>query len=264
MAVIVIITTKGAVKRSFVNTLQKETGGMVKLVILQNIRRKNIFKRIQIFYKKVGFPGIIPEIYYFLVVKLSPKKKRALSILSLRSRISESEKNYLAETVETDNVDDDAIYEYIKDIKPDMIVIWGGYILKPRILETARYAVNIHFGFTPYYRGVNGIEHAILNNDFKHIGVTIHYAIPKVDAGEVIKVVSIDHRTRPEEFFKVLNDLAFKEYIVIIKSLLEKGRISSSPQDLALGRNYLLKEWTYKKQNTLANKIIDWQKKYGS
>lgn len=259
MSGIVVITTKGGSKRDFINTLQQETGGAVALVVLQNVKKKGTFKRVLSFYRKVGFLGIIPEIYYFLIVKLSPHKRRALAVLSSRSRLFAEDHGYSAKTMQTDDVNEDSIYARVREIHPEIIVIWGGYIIKQRLLETAPCAVNMHSGFVPYYRGVNGIENAILNNDFDHIGVTLHYAVPQVDAGEIIKIVSADHRKPPSEFFKTLNDSATKEYLNVVKEILNRGKISSEPQDLARGRNYLLREWTYKKQYILAKKILRWE-----
>lgn len=252
---IVLVTTKGRAKKAFANALQRETGA-VKLVVLQNEKKKSLFKRINSFYKKVGLVGIIPEIYYFLSVKLSERKKQAISTLSARSE--SSDEDYIAPTIETRDINEDTIYERIKSIEPDVIAIWGGYILKSRLLETAPLVVNMHSGFVPYYRGVNGIQHAILNNDFEHIGITIHYAVPKVDAGEVIKIIRPEEKKPVLEFFRDLNDRAFREYIEVVKEILEKGRIPGETQDLSKGKNYLLKEWTYKKENALAKKILEW------
>ena len=261
MSGIVVITTIGAAKRDFTNALEKETN-VVKLVVIQSVRRKPFFKRVLAFYKKVGTKGILQEIYYLLAVKLSKRKKDALSLVSSRSEVKRNHDGYLPETIKTDNVNEEAVYNRIKEIKPDLIVIWGGYILKPRLLTLARFTTNIHFGFVPYYRGTNGIQHAIVNGDFEHIGITIHYAVPEVDAGEIITIVRAVQKQSPKEFFTDLNDRAAKEYLEIAKKIWQYGRIASEPQDLSRGKNHLLKEWTYKKQNALAEKIIKWPKKF--
>ena len=133
--------------------------------------------------------------------------------------------------------------------------------MKTRLLELAPHAFNIHFGFAPYYRGVNGIENAILNEDLEHVGVTIHYAVSKVDAGEIIKVITADHRLPPEQFFQSLNDRAIHEYMNVIKRVLDKEQLESKPQDISLGKNYVMRDWTYKKENLVADKIIKWQNK---
>ena len=260
MSGIVVITTKGGAKRYFANTLQKETGA-VKLAILQFPKKKSLFKRISGFYKKVGFTNIIQEVYSFLSVKFSARKKHALSLVSLRSKEVGQEGGYLMETLETCDINEDWIYERVREINPDVVVIYGGHILKTRLLELAPHAFNIHFGFAPYYRGVNGIENAILNEDLEHVGVTIHYAVSKVDAGEIIKVITADHRLPPEQFFQSLNDRAIHEYMNVIKRVLDKEQLESKPQDISLGKNYVMRDWTYKKENLVADKIIKWQNK---
>ena len=262
MSGIVVITTKGEARRNFVNVLHEETDNAVALVVLQNVRRLNLTKRIISLYKKVGFFGMFFELYHFLAVKLSSQKKYALALLSYRSVISNVQVEYLTETLETNDINEDTIYEHIKKINPDIIVIWGGYILKPRLLEIARHAINMHFGVVPYYRGVNGVQLAILNDDFDHIGITIHHAVSEVDAGEVIKIIDTSYRKSPENFFITLNDMATREYINVIKTILKEGSIASRRQDLSKGKNYLSKEWTYREQNMLAKKILAWKKPY--
>src|SRR3989344_4248228 len=257
---IVILTTKGEAKRDFVNALHKETGGAVALAVLQNVKKKTAWKRVSSFFRKVGLRGLLPELYHFLAVKLSRKKRAALALLSLRTPLM-TEAGYRVPTMETNDVNADDVYAKVSVIDPDCIVIWGGYIVKPRLLATARHALNMHFGFTPYYRGVNGVHEAILQNDLEHIGITIHYAIPKVDAGDVLHVVTADHRKLPEVFFKELNDTAVREGIIVVKKSMNREHVYAKPQHVAEGRNYFLKEWTYAKQDALAQKLLSWKKR---
>jgi len=125
------------------------------------------------------------------------------------------------------------------------------------MLELAPHVVNVHFGLTSYYRGINGIENAIIIEDLGRIGITIHYVVSKVDAGEIIKVVIGDHNQPPEKFFQTLNDTAIREYVNVVKTLFKDGSIKSKPQDITFGRNYRIREWNYKKQNVLAEKILE-------
>lgn len=258
MSGIVVLTTKGEAKRDFVNTLQKETGGAVALAVLQRVKKKSFAKRAASFFKKVGVLGLLPELYHFLAVKMSRSKKSALGMLSLRTRLVEGE-GYLPDIVETDDINSDEVYERVKKIAPELIVMWGGYIVKPRLLELAPRALNMHFGFTPYYRGTNGVQHAILQNDFGHMGIAIHYAVAEVDAGEIITVVTADYKKSPEVFFRELNDKATREYIEVVKKLMRGEDVPGKPQDLSLGRNYFLKEWTYGKQDAFAQKLLLWK-----
>ena len=257
---IVILTTKGEVKRDFVNALHKETGGAVALAVLQNVKKKTAWKRVSSFFRKVGFQGLLPELYHFLAMKLSRKKRAALALLSLRTPLS-AETGYLMETTETDDVNSDDVYNRISALHPDLIVIWGGYIVKPRLLAMAPHTLNMHFGFTPYYIRVNGVHEAILQNDLEHIGITIHYAVPQVDAGDVLQVVTADHRKPPEVFFKELNDTAAREYIAVVKKIMSGEHVYAKPQHAAEGKNYFLKEWTYAKQDALARKLLSWKKR---
>lgn len=258
MGTIVVITTKGRAKKDFVNALYKETGGAVELVCLQKFKKKNLFRRIISFYKKVGFKKLPEEVYYSLVLRLSRRKREILPVVSLHTSISETTKGYIAPTMETDDINSQEVFDVLKKINPDLIVILGGSIVRQGILETAKQCINMHFGVCPYYRGANGMHHAILKNDFENIGITIHYAVPKVDAGEIISIVKVNYCQSPEIFFRQLSDKAIGKYIEVAKKLSNHEKVPSLKQDLSKGKNYLLKEWTFKKRNALAKKLLEW------
>lgn len=256
---IVIVTTHGSLKKDFVNRLFRETDGAVKFVFIQKPKIKKFSKRVISFCKKVGLWGLPREIYYFLLIKLSKKKQEALNFRKEATLSDNTEKEYLTSTIEIDDINSDLVYKKLNEIKPDTLVIWGGQIIKSHILKTAKIALNMHFGLATHYRGSNAISNAILEKDFDHIATTIHFAVPNVDAGDIIAIIKANLSQPPKNFFRELNDKSVNKYIEIIKDILKDKKIFTESQDLKTGKTYTLKSWTYGKQNKLAKMLMRWE-----
>ncbi len=256
MKKIIFITTPGRAKMEFVNTLHQQTGEGVALVIIQKPKKKPFFKRIHSFYKKVDFTGIIPEIYYFVRLKYDKQRREAIGLTKLMSPLPAQEDTYLPPILEVDDINSDEVYAKVLSMNAELTVIWGGLIIKPRLITATKRCINMHTGHCPYYRGTNCNLNAILNNDLDHIGITIHEVATKVDAGAVYAVIKVNTEVSPWIFFRELNNLAVHEYMRIAIALYKGEILDSTPQDITLGRNYLLKDWTYKKQYQVATKLL--------
>ncbi len=254
---IVIITTPGAAKRDFVNTLHERTGGKVALVIIQKPIMRPLWVRIRKFTEKVGLLGLPRELMYVCLLRLDTKRREALNILKSRSPVVGARAEYLPKIMHTTNVNGDDVYEAVRTIAPRVMAIWGGLILKPRLLTSAGITVNIHTGYCPYYRGTNCNLHAMLNDDLEHIGITLHDAVPLVDAGPIRSIITTTCRgRRPTDFMRELNDRAFAEYVELVLALLRGDVVPGTEQDTTLGKNYQLKEWTYEKQYKAASVLL--------
>lgn len=248
---IVIITTRGNTKRMFVNVLHKETQGAIALVIIQKPQRKSILRRVQGLVKKVSPRYIVSEIYYYSVMRWCKGYRDAILFPKLIS-IQDDTIGYLPPVLEVDDVNSEEVTREIDRIQPSIIALWGGKIVKPHIFSLAKHTLNLHTGFCPYYRGTNCNLHALLRNDFAHIGITIHEVVAEVDAGRIFTIVTADTRNSPRQFFTELNDKAFRAYIKIIRALWRGEQITTQQQDITQGHNYLLKDWTYAHQYKVA------------
>jgi formyltetrahydrofolate-dependent phosphoribosylglycinamide formyltransferase len=79
----------------------------------------------------------------------------------------------------------------VKEYNPNLIVLAGWmHILSSAFLdEFPRMVINLHPALPGEFTGVNAIERAYeaaQKGEIKRSGVMIHYAIPEVDAGDVI------------------------------------------------------------------------------
>ena len=258
MKKVVFITTRGGAKKDFVNSLQQETGTVVSIVI-QEFLTKSLRHRLRTFFRKLPFYLWPQEILNFFRCQL-PYNKQVLLWAKTRSPVINHHKEYLSPIKVVTDINSDEVYNFIKKLCPDIIVIWGGQIIKKRVLDIAETCINIHNGVAPSYRGSACNGRAILNDDWNKVGITIHYAVSQVDSGNIIEIIKATHQQSPRDFFRELNDKAFIAYKKIVKLLIKGEDLPVFEQNLDLGKIYTLKSWTNIKQMNYINKLKSWQR----
>jgi len=259
---IVIITIPGEAKRAFANSLHQLTGKGVDLVVIQKPKANHysLFQRLKRLYKSVGLVALPTEIFYAILLRLNESTRKTLEYFRERSGIISSlEPNYIPQTMETISANSEEVYRNLQALSPDLIVIWGNTIIKPHIIKTAKRAINLHMGLCPYYRGAIANQYAVIERHPAHIGATIHYAVEKVDAGNILTTITVDTSKPPQTLFRELNDRAEKGYLDIASRLYAGENLPHKAQDTSEGKNFRLKDWTPKTRYNLAKQIRKWE-----
>lgn len=147
--------------------------------------------------KKYGFSKTIGQILLIILVfpilkKLSQKRimdiiKENNFSISISSNLIIG-KNYF----KYENINLQEVKEKIIELNPELIIVNGTRIISKNILEsTNKLFINMHSGITPKYRGVHGAYWALVNNDKKNCGVTIHVVDKGIDTGRIIEQARI-------------------------------------------------------------------------
>ncbi len=104
---------------------------------------------------------------------------------------------------------DDAL-EFVRQLRPDLGIVYGTRILKPSLFSLPRLgSINIHKRKVPDYRGGGPVGLWELLDGQTEIGVTVHQVTEKLDAGAVLSSATI-----PIEPFDDLTSLALKAHVV--------------------------------------------------
>lgn len=99
------------------------------------------------------------------------------------------------------SVNDADTISLIKSIDPEIIIVNNTRILKKDILQSVKgHFINIHSGILPEYRGYSGGYGALVNNDKKNCGSTIHFVDEGIDTGSIICQGQIDVETEDNYF----------------------------------------------------------------
>ena len=81
----------------------------------------------------------------------------------------------------------------LRDLDPDVVVVYGTRIIKWRTLGcVAAPFINYHAGINPKYRGQNGAYWARSQHDRAHAGVTVHLVDQGIDTGSVLYQAPVD------------------------------------------------------------------------
>lgn len=134
------------------------------------------------------------------------------------------------------NVKDDAFFEELKKINPDIIIVVAfGQILPKRILEFPKHGcINVHASLLPKYRGAAPIEFSIIKGEEK-TGVTTMYMDVGLDTGDMLlkDEVDIKEDTTADELREDLKEIGAKTLKKTLKQI-ESGEIKRVAQDDAL------------------------------
>lgn len=120
------------------------------------------------------------------------------------------------------------LLQKITSFNPDLIVL-AGFLLKfPETIIAAfpHKIINIHPALLPKYggKGMYGmkVHQAVLDNEEKQTGITIHYVNEQYDEGEFIfqKAISIDECKTSEEIAHKVHELEHRYFSEVIENLL--------------------------------------------
>lgn len=88
--------------------------------------------------------------------------------------------------VNVDSINSSTTERILTSEKPDILLDHGTSLVKNEIIKTAKLALNLHWGLSPYYRGSLCTQWALINRDPYNIGVTIHKLSDRIDGGDIL------------------------------------------------------------------------------
>ncbi len=257
---IVFITIYGDSQRAFVNTLNRETGGKVDLVIFQKPKPRKLWGRIRRAWRAASSGGFARELWYGLLLRIERRTSEVLRYFKVHATFERTE-GHDPRIIEMDDINSDEVHALLKKISPDLLMVLGSDVLKPYILATAKHAINLHMGLCPHYRGAVANQFAILRGDKERIGSTIHYMERGVDQGDVIAQVRADTSKPPREMFRTLNEETLRLYIEVARKILAGEKLPIQKQDPQAGELFRLHHWTNEARYGVVSRILRWEQR---
>ena len=136
------------------------------------------------------------------------------------------------------NHNDDTCKELLTADKPDVLVLGGTRIIKPKILQVPRQStVNSHPGLLPWLRGSASVGWA-LYKDMPQ-GATAHFVVPGIDTGDII--VSRQLPVYRHDTYESINyRIAILAGELMAEGLtsIANGEAPHTPQDPNVGKTY--------------------------
>lgn len=139
----------------------------------------------------------------------------------------------------TVNIHSEDVLEQVRFLQPDLGLIYGSPILKPKIFEIPRLGtLGIHHGKLPEYRGNKTTFWAMFNNETV-AGVTIQKVNSGLDTGCIVKQGEVPIGRRSYlRVWRDLEELGLKLYIQAILDV-KNGTATFVPQTGQKGKLYL-------------------------
>jgi len=190
MKVVVFIGGISAPLVYFANKIHSQQA--ITLLVVENSKKK---KEKPIKYDDSRNIGFIEKMINYLKFRIDLKtyarkeRLRQKETENYQSEIFEGLHNRLDTKIPTilvDNINSKEVEEQLKEIKPNLIIDHGTSLVKDHIIDLSSLALNLHWGLSPYYRGVMCSNQALINWDINNIGVTIHKLAKKIDGGDIL------------------------------------------------------------------------------
>lgn len=158
---------------------------LVEKVILEKKESKKVFLKRRI--KKLGFLKVLGQILFKLLIAnyYGQTSKKRIQRIILDNKLNTS----VIPNDVTLNVDsiNSEIVENLIQAHSGIVIVNGTRIIGSRILSYSKSTfINLHLGITPSYRGVYGAYWALINDDKKRAGTTLHYVDEGIDTGKII------------------------------------------------------------------------------
>lgn len=136
------------------------------------------------------------------------------------------------------NHNNDTCRDLLKADQPDVLVLGGTRIIKPKILDVPRQStVNAHPGLLPWLRGSASVGWALYNDMAQ--GATAHFVNPGIDLGDII--VSRELPVYRHDSYESINyriaTLA-GELMAEAVTALQNGNAPRTPQDPNVGETF--------------------------
>lgn len=120
------------------------------------------------------------------------------------------------------------VLKVLKKDKPDLIVLAGFLWKFPELIikEFQNKVINVHPALLPKYggKGMYGkyVHQAVVANNEKESGITIHYVNENYDEGAIIfqKSIALDPYDTPEQVAEKVQQLEYKYFPKVIEDLL--------------------------------------------
>lgn len=173
------------------------------------------------------------------------------------------QKQVLSKNIDMETLNSEITVQFIKDIKPDVILSYGVHKLSDEIINICPdKAFNIHGGLSPWFKGCITLFWPFYFLRPNWAGMTIHHLSASIDAGDIVH-----HSVPTLERGDKLHEVACKaviqagEDIAKLMLLLEKGEKLARVKQSSNGKLFTAAEWQVQHlrliYNTFNDDIVD-------
>lgn len=121
-------------------------------------------------------------------------------------------------------VNDELSVQFLKEVKPDIIIQAGAGVMKPCTFSLARLgAINLHHGIMPEVRGIESTFWCLFYGIKDKIGVSCHFIDEGIDTGSVIAQAYLNSKKTSFIDIQTENYLMGRDVLLQSIDILDKG-----------------------------------------
>ena len=210
--------------------------------VIIELKYKNILEK---FFQRIFGYVNYSNFKQFLELRKTKENRQIYKIekkyIKLLNKSLKSKSSFKGKLLKVRNINDSQVIQHLKNVKPDLIIVFGTYVIKEDLLRTFPYTqfVNIHFSILPYYRGSKPEFWQFYNKDYDKVGITLHIVEKNVDTGPIL--CQAHTKVNSNDNYITIRYANLKTAINLIKHNLEKIEkhlINPIPQDLNKHKTY--------------------------
>jgi len=219
-------------------------------------RRSSALRRLVWKWQKHGLGRVIRDTIR------SPVKAKRRSRLYPKGYRDDYERVFGERTISLDasiprldvaGANDPEVHRRLTEIEPDLLLVHGTDLIRNHVIDTAPLALNLHWGLSPYYRGADCTEWALLNRDPYNVGVTVHRLTSVIDGGGILGQARPE--ITPEDTVHSINmkltRIGTQIVLEAVDRLAAGGPLEFHPQDPSAGFLSLCAYMTVELRSTL-------------
>lgn len=170
---------------------------------------------------------------------------------------SKARENVASKTVVS--VNDAQSISFIQSVNPDIVLVYGTGIIKPAVLRLANTFVNSHSSVLPFYRGSKSEFWQCYDQDFSHVGISIHAVDAGVDTGAVYAQFNQTIPARPNpHLLRCQNLILMLTHYPKVVSKIIRGEIEAKPlTETTTQKAFRMKDLSEEKKVTLYSRLAE-------
>lgn len=162
------------------------------------------------------------------------------------------------EYLETPSLNEATVVTAVTKVKPDVCVVLGTSIIRQRMISIPRLGmINAHTSILPEYRGARSEFWQCYNQDYDHVGVTLHFVDKGVDTGRILfqKKQEVSANPNPNMLRANNTVMTLENYVPVIQSVLD-GTAEPKEQGVGSTPTYRFRDITLAKRLELFKRIL--------
>ena len=162
------------------------------------------------------------------------------------------------EYLETPSLNEATVVTAIKNAAPDVCAVLGTSIIRQRIIDIPKIGmINAHTSILPEYRGSRSEFWQCYNEDYRNVGITLHFVDKGVDTGKILFQLKQEVGENPDpNVLRANNTLAtLQNYVSVIQSVLD-GTAEPKNQGQGTTPTYRFRDITEEKRLKLYKRIL--------